>query len=112
VLTWNPTTKKVNKVTQASISDCRLKTNLQEIACVDLSSLCAISFEYNELVPQAGECAYGLIAQDVEKVFPYAVKDNLALGDGIYKTVDYRQLVPVLVNKIKELETRIVALEN
>jgi hypothetical protein len=114
VLTWNPTTGKINKVTQASIpSDCRIKTNIEPIENVDLSTLCGISFEFNEKVPQAGECAYGLIAQDVEKAFPLAVKDGLDVGDGeIYKVVNYNQLVPILLEKIKELENRIIILEN
>lgn len=49
----------------------------------------------------------GLIAQDVEKVFPEAVTLR---SDG-YKAVDYSKLVPVLVEAIKELSYRINILE-
>lgn len=44
---------------------------------------------------------YGLIAQEVEKVFPEIVKE--INGDG-YKGVDYVKLVPVMLEAIKELD--------
>jgi hypothetical protein len=49
----------------------------------------------------------GLIAQDVEKVFPQAVLDR---EDG-YKAVDYTRLVPVLIEAVKELSYRVNILE-
>ena len=49
----------------------------------------------------------GLIAQDVEKVFPEAVIER---EDG-YKAVDYTRLVPVLIEAVKELSYRINILE-
>lgn len=49
----------------------------------------------------------GLIAQDVEKVFPQAVTER---EDG-YKAVDYGKLVPALIEAIKELSYRVNILE-
>jgi hypothetical protein len=49
----------------------------------------------------------GLIAQDVEKVFPQAV---MLREDG-YKAVDYSKLVPVLIEAIKELSYRLNIVE-
>lgn len=49
----------------------------------------------------------GLIAQDVEKVFPQAV---IQRNDG-YKAVDYSKLVPVLIEAIKELSYRLNIVE-
>lgn len=49
----------------------------------------------------------GLIAQDVEKVFPEAVLER---EDG-YKAVDYSRLVPVLIEAIKELSYRLNIVE-
>ncbi len=49
----------------------------------------------------------GLIAQDVEKVFPQAV---IQRSDG-YKAVDYSKLVPVLIEAIKELSYRLNIVE-
>jgi len=47
---------------------------------------------------------YGLIAQEVEKVFPEMVKTISADG---YKGLDYPKLIPVLVEAIKEQQTQI-----
>lgn len=49
----------------------------------------------------------GLMAQDVEKVFPHAVTER---DDG-YKAVDYSKLVPVLIEAIKELSYRLNIVE-
>jgi hypothetical protein len=51
---------------------------------------------------------YGLIAQEVEKVFPEMVKPIDSNG---YKGVDYVKLIPVLVEAIKEQQKQIEALK-
>ena len=48
----------------------------------------------------------GLLAQDIEKVFPELVSEN----NGI-KSVNYQGLVPILINALKEQEERIKRLE-
>ena len=53
------------------------------------------------------ERAIGLIAQDVQAVFPEAVATN---ADG-FLMVDYAGLVGVLVEAVKELADRVEALE-
>ena len=52
---------------------------------------------------------YGLIAQQVEKVFPEMVKTIDSKG---YKGVDYAKLVPVLIEAIKEQQKQIELLKN
>lgn len=113
VLVWNSTDKKVKKVTQASISDERLKKNLQPLTGVleKIVNLNTVEFEYNdknqpELVDRKD---YGLIAQEVEQVYPHVVNDNLSIdGDETkYKTLEYRKLVPILFAAIKELKLEI-----
>lgn len=115
VLTWNATTKKVNKVTQASISDERLKKDLIPLTNVvsKIANLSSVEFKYNEInTPNlVNKLDYGLIAQEVEKVFPYVVSDNIRIDDIVYKTVDYKKLVPVLFAAIKELNDKITELE-
>ena len=55
-----------------------------------------------------GENSAGLIAQDVEKVLPSAVKEKglpfKADDDQEYKTVEYSQVTSLLVEAIKELK--------
>ena len=48
----------------------------------------------------------GLLAQDIEKVFPELVSES----NGV-KSVNYQGLVPVLINALKEQEERIKRLE-
>lgn len=46
----------------------------------------------------------GLVAQEVEKVFPMAVKTDPASG---YKVIDYTAIVAVLINAVKQLAENI-----
>jgi len=69
-------------------SDMRLKEKIKPIGVMD-NGLTLYSFEYKDEVkshPLAGDGVHvGVMAQEVEQVFPYAVK---TLDDG-YKVVDY-----------------------
>ena len=53
----------------------------------------------------------GVIAQEVEKVLPEAVY-NIEIEDETYKAVRYQQLVPLLIEAIKELTEKVNTLEN
>ena len=70
------------------MSDVRLKENIKPVG-VMANGLTLYSFEYKDEVkshPLAGDGVHvGVMAQEVEQVFPYAVK---TLDDG-YKVVDY-----------------------
>ena len=72
-------------------SDSRLKENIKPIGVMD-NGLTLYSFEYKDEVknhPMGGDGVHvGVMADEVEKVFPYAVS---TLDDG-YKVVDYRLL--------------------
>ena len=46
---------------------------------------------------------FGLIAEDVEKVYPNLVSDNNEVG----KSLNYLEIVPLLINKIKDLQNQI-----
>lgn len=119
LLTWESGTTGtgiIRKVTQASISDRRLKTNLLPInnALDGIVALNAYEYEFNDNVEPlslVGQKKYGLIAQDVESIFPLVVSNNLKFGDETYKTIEYRELVPILIEAIKELNERIIQLE-
>ena len=54
----------------------------------------------------------GLIAQDVEQIFPALVDEAIRPGDETAtKTVKYSVLVPILIKAIQELEARVAQLE-
>ncbi len=58
----------------------------------------------------------GLIAQDVEKVLPSAVIDTKTVFHGeegeTYKTLQYDQVIGLLVEAVKELTAKVEELEN
>ena len=68
-----------------------------------VSQLKGVTFDWKK----DGEHSAGLIAQDVEKVLPSAVKEKglpfKADDDQEYKTVEYSQVTSLLVEAIKEL---------
>ena len=103
----------------ANVSDERLKENFIELesATEKLNSLRCVEFNYKE-TPDLKQI--GLIAQDVYKVYPYAV-------DGTpNKTIEYREgkppknamglsyqdLISPMIKAIQELSAKVAALEN
>lgn len=50
----------------------------------------------------------GVIAQEVEEIFPELVKTD----ENGYKMVDYTKITPVLIEALKEQNSKIVSLEN
>ena len=82
-------------------SDARLKQDVKVVdgALEKLNKLEGVTFDWISENKPAG-IQYGVIAQEVEKVFPDLVKDDSA-G---YKTVDYNGLVAPLIEAVKELK--------
>ena len=92
----------------SSISDARLKENVQPLnnALQSVSQLQGVSYDWKK----DGKHAIGFIAQEVEKVLPSAVTEReLAFGEEgqLYKTVEYNQVIALLVESIKELKAEI-----
>jgi hypothetical protein len=108
-------------------SDERLKTNIELIpnALEKVMSLRGVTYEPNSLAESFGfkkEKQVGVIAADVERVLPEAVKpapfDMMIFEDSRisksgedYKTVQYEKLVPLLIEAIKELNNEIKQLK-
>ena len=59
--------------------------------------------EYNLKTDAKKKKHYGLIAQDVEKIYPELVSDS-NLG---FKTVNYMELIPMLLLKMKNMQKEI-----
>lgn len=109
-------------------SDERLKENIELIpnALDKVLSLRGVTYQPNNIAESFGfkkDKMVGVLAQDVERVLPEAVKpapfDILKLNEGIeismsgenYKTVQYEKLVPLLIEAIKELNNQIIELK-
>jgi len=97
-----------------TISDKRLKKNIQPIenALWKVSQINGCTFTYLKDDRKSA----GLIAQDLEKVLPSAVIEDKAVFHGeegeTYKTVQYDQVIGLLVEAIKELNAKVERLEN
>jgi len=86
-------------------SDINLKENIQPIGCAlnKTAQIRGVTFNWKK----CGAPSVGVIAQELEQVFPEMVTLE---GDG-YKTVKYDNMIPVLVEAVKELKARIEVLE-
>ena len=97
-----------------TISDIRLKKNIAPIedAVTKVQQLNGCTFTYLKDDRKSA----GLIAQDVEKVLPSAVIEDEAVFHGeegeTYKTVQYDQVIGLLVEAVKELKAEIEELKN
>jgi hypothetical protein len=112
----------VGTLTQSG-SDERIKKNITPIANATdkLKTLRGVEFDWNtDVCPFEGH-EVGLIAQDVEKVIPSAVKlapfdtsdkDKTSISGQDYKTIQYDKVIPLLVETIKELEARLKTIED
>ena len=110
-------------------SDERLKENIEIIdsALEKLNTIKGVTYNSNSLAENYGyknkEKQVGVLAGDVEKVLPEAVKpapfDILRLDENTeisrsgenFKTVQYEKIVPLLVEAIKELKIKVEKLE-
>lgn len=92
-------------------SDNRLKDNVTNITfpLEKIEQMNGVEFTWNNLAAGKNGDEYGVIAQEVEKVLPLAVTERY---DTKYKAVRYEQLIPVLVEGIKELTERVKKLES
>lgn len=87
-------------------SDQTLKTDIRELsdALAKIQKLQGVSFEWKD----SGKKSVGLIAQDVEKVYPELVATDPATG---LKSVQYANLVAPLIEAVKDQQDQIESLQ-
>jgi hypothetical protein len=103
-------------------SDARLKTNVRQLegALDKLERIRGVAFEWAEaespsaLADVPGKPSIGVVAQEVEEVFPEVVSIYAPDPDSEeeYKAVDYDGLTSVLIEAVKELKAEIEALRS
>ena len=88
-----------------SKSDRRFKTDIQPVtdALTSLRKLNGVKFKWTD----TDDKSMGVIAQDVEEVFPELVNEKEE-----FKSVNYNGLVGALIEAVKELSARVEELEN
>jgi hypothetical protein len=118
--------RATNQIT-SYYSDERLKEDIVEIdsALEKVMLLRGVTYKPNSIAESLGykkQQEVGVIAQDVEKVLPEAVKPapfdimlfentEISRSGQNYKTVQYEKLVPLLIEAIKELNKEIQQLK-
>ncbi|MCI0596314.1 MAG: tail fiber domain-containing protein, partial [candidate division Zixibacteria bacterium] len=91
-------------------SDFRLKENVRPLTNVldKLEKVRGVSFDWNETYEELGRSSghreIGVIAQEVESVFPELVTK---WGEKDYRAVDYSRLSAVLIEAVKEQRKQI-----
>jgi hypothetical protein len=114
--------RATNQIT-SFFSDERLKEDIEQIgdALDKVMTLRGVTYLPNCIAEQIGykkEKMVGVIAQDVEKILPEAVKPapfdimifentEISKSGQNYKTVQYEKLVPLLIEAIKELNLKV-----
>ena len=91
-------------------SDAKLKESIQVVpnALDKVEQLNGVTFNWI----RSGEKSAGVIAQDVLKVLPEAVKEVKGLKDNdTHLTVNYHALTSILIESIKELKAEVEALK-
>ena len=119
--------RATNQIT-SYYSDERLKEDIVEIqdALEKVMSLRGVTYKPNSIAESLGykkQNEVGVIAQDVERVLPEAVKPapfdimlfentEISKSGHNYKTVQYEKIVPLLIEAIKELNKEVQHLKS
>jgi hypothetical protein len=82
-------------------SDITLKKNVNELTNSEILNLNPVEFNFKS--DEEEKKHYGFIAQDIEKIFPELVSNN-TMG---YKTVNYLELIPIMLSKMKQMQNEI-----
>lgn len=83
-------------------SDQNLKSNIHDISEIKINDF--IRLEPKEFTYKSNpeKKHYGFIAQNVENIYP-----ELVNNDNIYKTINYIEIIPLLVSKINAMQKEI-----
>jgi len=102
--------RATNDVVAFYSSDKRLKDNIKPIegALDKVCKLGGYEFDWNAKQDVYEGHDIGVIAQEVEAVFPELVTDR----DNGFKAVKYEKLVPALIEAIKELKAEVESLKS
>jgi hypothetical protein len=87
-------------------SDNILKENIETIDSTDFLKLNPVKFQFKNDSKRKNH--FGLIAQELETVYPELVSNN-SIG---FKTVNYIELIPILISQIKTMQNDIDILKS
>ena len=103
------------EVTAYYSSDKRLKNNINNFSATNIiDKLNPVTFNWNDKAVELNSSKnintnqYGLIAQEVENIIPEIIHQGL---EG-YKSIDYIELISILIQSVKELRNEINNIKN
>ena len=100
-----------------NVSDQRIKENIATLTGTldKVKQLRGVSFTWKDTEERGTDTKIGLIAQEVEAVYPQLVDDGALPkdneGNDPLKSVNYAHLTSVLIEALKELDTKLTAAE-
>lgn len=84
-------------------SDIKLKENIEDITSEQINNLFNLNpIHFSYKTDNTKNKHYGVLAQDIEKIFPELVKTT-----NHCKTVNYQELIPIMLAKMKVMQTEI-----
>jgi hypothetical protein len=89
-------------------SDKNLKSNINSLdtnKTDNILKLNPVTYNYNN--DNEKKQHFGLIAQEIEEFYPELVRDDFFYKDNFYKTINYIELIPIMVSKIKNMQNEI-----
>ena len=93
---------------QTVTSDRRLKENIENISQNDKDKVLQLVPKTYNMISDQNKKRYGLIAQEVEELYPELVNTNET--DGM-KSLNYIELIPLLLEQIKDLKKSVEQFE-
>ena len=98
--------KRCSDKFQPWCSDRNLKTNIEAIQSPieKIRTIQGVRYQ----LKGSDQTEFGFIAQDLQGIYPEMVRDD---GQSGYLRVDYRSMIPILLEAIKEQQTRIDTLQ-
>ena len=94
-------------------SDIRLKENIYPLTnnyCDDILKINPIKYTFKE--DKNSQIHFGVSAQELEIYFPELVKNCQIIDENGFKSVNYLELIPLLIVKIKNMQNKIDDLES
>jgi hypothetical protein len=93
-------------------SDVKLKENIEAITNDDCDEFLKVKAKkYNYKNDENKKLRYGVIAQELEHFFPHLVSEMVEDDGTVTKTVNYMDMIPILLCKIQKMQTEIDVLK-
>ena len=89
-------------------SDKNLKTNIDSLDDNKIDNILNLNpIRYNYNYDKEKKIHFGFTAQEVEEYYPELINDNFYYEDNTYKTINYIELIPIMLSKIKKMQNEI-----